>query len=637
MQLTQFRAPLLAALSFGTLLGPILGQDKAPAAGNVDMTGLPAFLLPVPAGTVDVGLDWQQLFEAACQVANPSAPKDAVKRAAEKLITSLKLEVRTLGRKKTDVPAFLLAKAPVKNSEYEPYVRASAGKVRMPLHWWMVGRKDDFEKRREEIDKQFPKQKRAFLLYWDANYKELPYALKNDKGDPIDDLPVTMISWRDANDFAGSLGMRLPTEAELTRASRGDSNNIWPSDKPDGGAKFSNALLEALRIAEGKDMTLKPVGGGMAGPYGHTDLHGHIWQFVANLGFAPINGNELYAAEWKEIGKDAKSVKQLAELKEPEWRADKVIAKGGAYNASQAPTMLLIDARRPCQVDDTLEMLGFRLAKSMKPGYDMIFSRLQGTYNRNWFAEEQEPDLAAQFGAERYDLGDNGFPTAYHGVSFAPINFLSKEKATELNKLVEKSQLSPMLVGTLVITAPLAEPAAPAGIYTLLYRHSGVPKELIEAVKQGHKMLTDKKKKDDKDKDQATQDKERKWREVVTRFGLTDDDIADKAAADGTLKFVRIEGMQVPIADPMFLLYGNDGKVAATWKASAPKAVAAPMAGALTMEAGANGKTKAKLHFTAVALQGAKKHAEFVVEFVLDMAAPTPEKPWRQSTATPAK
>ncbi|MFY7947857.1 MAG: formylglycine-generating enzyme family protein, partial [Gemmatimonas sp.] len=445
MQLTQFRAPLLAALSFGTLLGPLLGQDKATAAGNVDMTGLPAFLLPVPAGTVDVGLDWQQLFEAACQVANPSAPKEAVKRAAEKLFTSLKLEVRTLGRKRTEVPAFLLAKAPVKNSEYEPYVRASAGKVRMPLQWWMVGRKDDFEKRREEIDKQFPKQKRAFLLYWDANYKELPYALKDDKGEPIDDLPVTMISWRDANDFAGSLGMRLPTEAELTRASRGDSDNIWPSDKPDGGAKFSNALLETLRIAEGKDMTLKPVGGGMAGPYGHTDLHGHIWQFVANLGFAPINGNELYATQWKEIGKDAKSVKQLAELKEPEWRADKVIAKGGAYNASQAPTMLLIDARRPCQVDDTLEMLGFRLAKSMKPGYDMIFSRLQGTYNRNWFGEEQDPDLGAQFGAERYDLGDNGFPTAYHGVSFAPINFLSKEKSTELNKLVEKSPLSPML------------------------------------------------------------------------------------------------------------------------------------------------------------------------------------------------
>lgn len=636
MQLTQFRAPLLAALSFGTLLTPTLAQDKPAAAGAVDMTGLPAFLLPVPAGTVEMGMDWQQLFDAACQVANPSAPKDAAKRAAEKLFGSLKLEVRTLGRKKVDVPAFLLAKWPVKNSEYEPYVKAGAGKVRMPMHWWQVGRKDDFDKRQDEINKQFPKQKGAAMKYWDANYKELPYALKNDKGEPIDDLPVTMISWRDANDFAGSLGMRLPTEAEMTRASRGDSNNLWPSDKADGGAAFSNALLQALRIADAKDMTLKPVGGGMAGPFGHTDLHGHVWQLVANLGFSPINGNEPYDAQWKELGRDAKSLKQLAELKQPEWRADRVVAKGGAYNGSQAPTMLLIDARRPYQVDDTYEMLGFRLAKSMKPGYDVIFSRLQGTYNRNYFGEEQDADLSAQFGAERYEMDANGFPTSYHAVSFAPVNFLSKEKGAELNKLVERSQQSLLLVGTLVVTAPIAEPAAPAGIYTLLFRSAGVPKELVEAVKQGHKMLTDKKKKDDKDKDEATQEKERKWREVVSRFGLTDDDIADKEAASGQVKFVRIDGTQVPIEHAMYLLYGNDGKVAGSWKATAPKAVAAAMPGTLTMEA-AEGKTKAKLHFTTLALQGAKKHAEFVVELLLDMPAPAADKPWRQSTATPAK
>lgn len=632
MQLTQFRAPLLAALSFGTLLSPILAQDKAAAAGAVDTTGLPAFLLPVPAGTVDMGMDWQQLFEAACQVANPSAPKDAPKRLAEALEKSLRNAVITLGRKKVEVPTFLLAKWPVKNSEFEPFVKSGAGKV--PLHWWTVGRKDDYEKRREEINKEFPKQKgAAVLFYWDAHYKELPYALKDEKGEPIDDQPVTMVSWRDANDFAGSLGMRLPTEAELTRASRGDSSNIWPSDKPDGGAAFNSGLLKALSISETKDVTLRPVGGGPSGPFGHTDLHGHVWQFVANLGFAAVNGTEPFEAQWKELTKDFKLVKGLEKLKQPEWRADRVVAKGGAYNAGAAPLMLLIDARRPYKVDDTYEMLGFRLAKSLKPGYDMMFSRLQGNYNRNWFGEEQESDLSGQFGAERYDLGDNGFPTAYHGVSFAPINFLSKEKSAELNKLVERSQVSPMLVGTLVITSPLAEPAAPAGIYTLLFRQAGVPKELVEAVKQGHKMLTDKKKKDDKDKDQATQDKERKWREVVTRFGLTDDDIAAKEAADGTLKFVRIEGMQVPIEHSMFLLYGNDGKVVATWKAPAPKAVAAPVPGTLTMEAGANGKTKAKLHFTVLALQGAKKHAEFVVEFLLDMAAPTPEKPWRQSTA----
>ena len=119
-------------------------------------------------------------------------------------------------------------------------------------------------------------------------------------------------------------------------------------------------------------------------------------------------------------------------------------------------------------------MLGFRLAKSLKPGYDMMFSRLQGTYNRNWFGEEQDADLTNQFGAEHYELAANGFPTAYHGVSFAPVNFLAKEKSMELAKLVERSQLSPMLVGTLVVTVPIAEPAVPAGIYSLLFRHAGV-------------------------------------------------------------------------------------------------------------------------------------------------------------------
>lgn len=649
MQLNQFRAPLLAAFSFGTLLSPTLAQE-APAPGSTapssaapgaaaDTTGLPGFLLPVPAGTVEMGMTWDQLFEAACQVASPGAPKDAPKKAAEKLLQSLRAELRTLGRKKVDVPAFLLAKWPTKNSEYEPYVKAGAGKVRMPLHWWTVGRSDDFEKRREEIDRQFPKNKFGIVLYWDANYKELPYALKDDKGQPTDDQPVTMISWRDANDFAGSLGMRLPTEAELTRASRGDSANIWPSDKPDGGGAFSNALLQALGIADAKDMKLRPVGSGPVGPFGHTDLHGHVWQFVANLGFGPVNGLEAFEAAWKDLTKDVKALKGLDKVTPPEWRADQVLAKGGAYNAGSAPTMLMIDTRRPYKVDDTYEMLGFRLAKSMKPGYDMIYSRLQGTYNRNWFGEEQDADLTNQFGAEHYELAANGFPTAYHGVSFAPVNFLAKEKSMELAKLVERSQLSPMLVGTLVVTVPIAEPAVPAGIYSLLFRHAGVPKELTEAIKAGHKSLTDKSKKkdDDKEKDAAAQEKERKWRDVVTRFGLTDDDIASKDAADGNLGFVRIEGLQVPIEHSVFLLYGNEGKMLASWKAAAPKPVAAPVPGTLTMSAGKDGKTAAKLHFTALALQGAKKHAEFVVELLLDMAAPTNDKPWRQSTATPGK
>ena len=39
-------------------------------------------------------------------------------------------------------------------------------------------------------------------------------------------------------------------------------------------------------------------------------------------------------------------------------------------------------------------------------------SLVRGVYNRAPFAAEQDVDLAGQVGAERYELGPDGFPTA---------------------------------------------------------------------------------------------------------------------------------------------------------------------------------------------------------------------------------
>ncbi|MCU0865478.1 MAG: formylglycine-generating enzyme family protein [Planctomycetes bacterium] len=658
MQLNSLRAPVFLSLSLGSLLLPAAAQapkptpaaataatPPAPAAAtkpadDVGAEGLPSFLLMVPGGSVEMGLSPDAFVAAACQAASPDKPQNALKVFTKQLTDGLVRSVSMLGRRKVDVAPFYLAKWPVKNKEYWAYVtakRAAKAKIRAPFHTWRFGCKDDYEAKLPDINKEFPKTENAPLQYWERHGADLPGKLIDDKGKPIDDLPVTFVSWRDANEFAGWLGMRLPSEAEMTRAMRGDGTHTWPTAVPGDAATdvYTVELLKKLQMFNSRDQVLKPVGTVQAavGPFGHVDLFGQVWQLVGDLGYRPIHGAEVFADEWKKLQKD----KVGALLKSPpSWRDDRVVAKGGSYLSFSEPIQLLIDARAPMLTIEVFESLGFRLAKSLKPGYDMLFSLLRGSYNRNPFADQQEVDLAAQIGAERYELAADGFPSDYQAISFAPVNWLSKEKNADLAKLLDRSHTSPLLIGTLATTSALLEPKAPAGLYSVLYRKEGVPKELVDAIKLGHKELKQKAK-EDKAKDEPAEeeagpkkDKKGNWRDITSRFGLTEEDIAAKDAADGNIKFVRIDGIEIPIKDACFLLHSNDGKVAGIVTApNAKPAVGAALAGTIALGADAKGKAAAKLHFSLPLQQGGKKMVEVQLHLLLDRDAPAADKPWR--------
>lgn len=87
--------------------------------------------------------------------------------------------------------------------------------------------------------------------------------------------PVSSISWDDAHTYCAFVGKRLPTEAEFERAARGDDERMYPwGDEP---PTPDRAVFVTTRTAI---VGTHPAG---AGPYGHVDLAGNVWEWIEDL------------------------------------------------------------------------------------------------------------------------------------------------------------------------------------------------------------------------------------------------------------------------------------------------------------------------------------------------------------------
>jgi hypothetical protein len=143
--------------------------------------------------------------------------------------------------------------------------------VRAPLLF------DRFEVRREDW-----LEREAQLGPWPAELREFAATW-----DPLErDLPATFVTQREAQRFAESRGMRLPTAGEWIFASAGPQRLPFP-----WGATRQKGVANTLELEFGR---LAPCGAFETGrtPHGVYDLHGNAAEWTADLAPSPERRGE---------------------------------------------------------------------------------------------------------------------------------------------------------------------------------------------------------------------------------------------------------------------------------------------------------------------------------------------------------
>ncbi len=159
--------------------------------------------------------------------------------------------------KEVPVKAFCLDILPVTTADFLEFVRANPA--------W----------RRSNVKRLFADE--FYLKNWRADL---------DPGtDAVMDTPVTFVSWFAANAYAGWMGKRLPTVAEWEYAAAAGPN----SQDGSKDAAFNSHIL--VWYNSPAPAHLAPVGAGEKNYWGIQDLHGLVWEWIADFNNSIGNGD----------------------------------------------------------------------------------------------------------------------------------------------------------------------------------------------------------------------------------------------------------------------------------------------------------------------------------------------------------
>jgi formylglycine-generating enzyme required for sulfatase activity len=213
--------------------------------------------------------------------------------------------------KEVPVKAFALDVFPVTNGEFLEFVRANR-------RW-----------QRSLVKRIFADE--SYLKSWAGDLELGTNAPQ--------DVPVTFVSWFAAKAYAQWKDERLPTVAEWEYAASASAT------RPDGDrdAGFKRQLLEWYSTPASK---LTPVSEGHKNYWGVADLHGLVWEWVADFSAAMVTGDSR-----TDSGLDKR-----------------LFCGAGAQNAADREdfaAFMRYGFRSSLKADYTVHNLGFRCAKDL--------------------------------------------------------------------------------------------------------------------------------------------------------------------------------------------------------------------------------------------------------------------------------
>jgi formylglycine-generating enzyme required for sulfatase activity len=212
------------------------------------------------------------------------------------------------GERPTRVAPFLLDAVPVTNAQFLDFVREHPA--------W----------RRSQVSPLFAE--RSYLTGWADDL-----AL----GDAAAESPVTFVSWFAADAYCRAAAKRLPTEAEWELAA---------APPPADAAERTETERRILAFYARPRGPLPRVGSTPPNAYGARDLHGVIWEWVADF-------NASLAAA------DSRSDRERALEK---FCGGSAV---GAADATRYTTFMRVAFRSSLEATYALHHLGFRCARSL--------------------------------------------------------------------------------------------------------------------------------------------------------------------------------------------------------------------------------------------------------------------------------